>query len=144
MTATVVGTWRLRQWETHTADGQVSYPLGSDALGYLTYTADGYLFVAMMRADRPRYTTSDLLGGTPTDKAEAASSYVTYCGRYHVEGGRVLHHIELSLYPNWTGVDQERFVVIEGDQLIITTAPIAIGGTTTNRLVWERVHTPAQ
>jgi hypothetical protein len=142
MAASVVGTWRLQVWETQTADGRVGYPLGPDAVGYLSYTPEGYVFVAMMRADRPRYATGDLLGGTPAERAAAAASYVTYCGRYHLEAGRVIHRIDLSLFPNWTGLDQERFVEVEGDRLTITTAPLAIGGTTTNRLVWERVRPP--
>ena len=142
MAASVVGTWRLQVWETQTADGQVGYPLGPDAVGYLSYTPEGYVFVAMMRADRPRYATADLLGGTPAERATGAAGYVTYCGRYQLEAGRVIHRIELSLFPNWTGLDQERFVEVEGDRLTITTAPLAIGGTTTNRLVWERVRPP--
>jgi hypothetical protein len=133
MAASVVGTWRLRVWETQTADGQV---------GYLSYIPDGYVFVAVMRADRPRYATGDLLGGTPAERAAGAAGYVTHCGRYQLEAGRVIHRIELSLFPNWTGLDQERFVEVEGDRLPITTAPLAIGGTTTNRLVWERVRPP--
>ena len=140
MPSSVVRTWRLEVWETRTADGDVGYPLGRDAAGYLTYTPDGYVFVAMMRAGRPPYETSDLLGGTPAERAEAAAGYVTYCGRYEVREGRVIHRIELSLFPNWVGLDQERFAELDGDRLTITTAPIAIGGTTTNRLVWRRAR----
>ncbi len=109
-------------------------------MGYLSYTPEGYVFVAMMRAARPRYATDDLLGGTSAERAGAAGSYVTYCGRYELREGRVVHHIELSLFPNWTGLDQERFVELDGDRLTITTSPLAIGGTTTNRLTWERVN----
>ncbi|MDQ3808803.1 MAG: lipocalin-like domain-containing protein [Chloroflexota bacterium] len=142
MLGQVVGTWRLLRWEARAADGSVSYPLGVDAVGYLTYSPDGYVFVAIVRANRPRYATNDLLGGTPAEKAEAAGSCVTYCGRYHLRQGRVIHHVELSLFPNWSGLDQERFVELDGNRLTITTAPIAIGGTTTSRLVWERVSDP--
>ena len=35
----LVGAWRLVSWENRAADGQVTYPMGSDALGYLLYTA---------------------------------------------------------------------------------------------------------
>ncbi len=142
MASSVVGTWRLRRWETRTSDGSVGYPLGPDAAGYLSYTPEGYVFVAMMRADRPRYATEDLLGGTLAERAAAAGSYVTYCGRYELRAGRVVHHVELSLFPNWTGLDQERFVELDGDRLTITTDPLAIGGTTTNHLIWERVSAP--
>ncbi len=140
MQPSVVATWRLQLWETRTADGAVRFPLGRDAVGYLSYTPDGYVFVAMMRAGRPRYETSDLLGGTPAERAEAAAGYVTYCGRYEMQDGRAIHRIELSLFPNWVGVDQVRFAEVDGDTLTITTAPIAIGGTPTNRLVWPRAR----
>ena len=140
MPPSVVGTWRLLRWETRSADGHVTYPLGPDAVGYLSYTPDGHVFVAMMRAERPRYATSDLLGGTPAERAEAAAGYVTYCGRYRLAGGRAVHHLELSLFPNWVGSDQERLVEVAGDRLTIRTAPLAIGGATTSRLVWERAR----
>ena len=38
----LVGAWRLVSWENRAADGQVTYPMGSDALGCLLYTADGH------------------------------------------------------------------------------------------------------
>lgn len=38
---------------------EVTYPMGLDAIGYLTYTVDGYVFVALMRAARPAFTAGD-------------------------------------------------------------------------------------
>jgi hypothetical protein len=140
MIESVVGTWRLKLWETRTADGRVAYPLGRDAVGYLIYTAGGHMAVAMMRADRPVFVGNDLLGGTLEEQATAAAGYVTYCGRYEIRNGRVVHHVELSLFPNWVGIDQVRFAEVEADELTITTEPLAIGGETVNRLVWERVE----
>ncbi len=140
MSQSVVGTWRLQRWETHHPDGRITWPLGPDAVGYLFYTPDGYMSVAMMQANRPAFAEGDLLGGTPEEKAAAASSYVTYCGRYEVGDGTVIHHVDVSLFPNWVGVDQERFVEVKGDELTITTRPLRIGGETINRLVWERVR----
>ncbi len=43
----LVGTWRLASWENRSTDGQVTYPFGQNAAGYITYTEDGYMFVAM-------------------------------------------------------------------------------------------------
>jgi hypothetical protein len=140
MTGSVVGTWRLKLWETRTADGRVAYPLGRDAVGYLIYTAGGHMVVAMMRVNRPAFAGDDLLGGTLEEQATAAAGYVTYCGRYEIRNGTVIHHVELSLFPNWVGIDQVRFAEVEGDELTITTEPLAIGGVTVNRLVWERVE----
>ena len=45
----LLGTWRLVSWENRGAAGEVTYPLGPDPVGYLTYTADGHVFVALMR-----------------------------------------------------------------------------------------------
>jgi len=57
----LVGTWKLLSWENRSADGEISYPFGEDAVGYLTYNPDGYMFVAMMRPDRMEFTGGDLL-----------------------------------------------------------------------------------
>ena len=140
MTGSVIGTWRLKLWETRTADGRVAYPLGGGAVGYLIYTPGGHMAVAMMRVNRPAFAGDDLLGGTPEEKVMAAAGYVTYCGRYEIRNAAVIHHVELSLFPNWVGIDQVRYVEVEADELTITTEPLAIGGETVNRLVWERVE----
>ena len=140
MTGSVVGTWRLKLWETRTTDGRVTYPLGRDAVGYLIYTAGGHIAVPMMRANRPAFASDDLLGGTVEEQATAAAGYVTYCGRYEVRNGTVIHRVELSLFPNWVGSTQVRFAEVEADEVTITTDPLAIGGETVNRLVWERVE----
>ncbi len=51
-----------------------------------------------------------------------------------------LHRFGLSLFPNWVGSEQVRFVEVAGDELTITTRPLRIGGETVNRLVWERAE----
>jgi hypothetical protein len=140
MTGSVVGTWRLKLWETRTPDGRVAYPLGRDAVGYLIYTAGGHMAVTIMRVNRPTFASDDLLGGTLEEQATAAAGYVTYCGRYEIRDGTVVHHVELSLFPNWVGSTQVRFAEVEADELTITTERLAIGGETVNRLVWERVE----
>ena len=141
MAEPLVGTWRLKRWETRGADGRVSCPLGPNALGYLTYTPGGHVSVSMMRAGRAPFADSALLGGTPEERAVAAAGYVAYCGRYEVRDGEaVVHHVELSLFPNWVGSEQVRFAAVVGDELTITTRPLLIGGETVNRLVWERAE----
>jgi hypothetical protein len=58
----LIGTWRLISWENRSADGQISYPLGEDAVGYIMYNQDGYVFVAIMRPDRVTFPGGDLHG----------------------------------------------------------------------------------
>jgi hypothetical protein len=136
----LVGTWRLLLWENRAGDGTISYPLGRDAVGLIIYTDDGYMSVAIMGAARPSFAAGDLLGGTSEEKARAAASYVSYCGQYEVCGDSVIHHVELSLFPNWIGVDQERHVEVSGSRLTLQAPPLVIKGVEqTARLVWERV-----
>jgi hypothetical protein len=133
----LIGTWRLLSWENRSVlDVEVSYPLGKDAVGYIMYVQDGYMSVlAIMRPDRAKFAAEDLFGG-----AQAASTYVSYCGRYEFRGDTVVHRVELSLYPNWIGVEQERLVEVVGDRLILSTRPLLLGGVQrTAHLIWKRV-----
>jgi hypothetical protein len=48
----LIGTWRLVSWENTDANGHTSHPLGEDAVGYIMYNPDGYMFVAIMRPEQ--------------------------------------------------------------------------------------------
>jgi hypothetical protein len=136
----LIGTWRLISWETRRADGQISYPLGEDAVGYIMYNPDGYMFVALSRPNRQKFAVEDLLWGSAQEKAQAASTYVSYCGQYEFHGETVSHHVELSLFPNWVSVEQERLVELRGNRLTLSTHPMLLGGVQQSaHLIWERV-----
>jgi hypothetical protein len=125
----LIGTWKLISWENRSlVDGQVSYPLGKDATGYIMYNEDGYVFVAIMGPNRLKFAADDLLSGSTEEEAQAEETYVSYCGRYDFEGETVIHHVELSLFPNWVGGEQERLVELEGKRLTLSTHPILLRG----------------
>ena len=137
----MVGAWRLVSWENRTADGQVTYPMGTDALGYVLYTADGCFSVTISRRGREGFAAGDLLSGTIEEQARAVEGFVVYAGRYSFHGDRVIHHVELSLFPNWVGSDQERWVELTGDRLTLSASPLLLAGKLqVPRLVWERVE----
>ena len=95
--------------------------------------------VAIMGANRSRFASGDIKGGSTEEKAAAADTYLTYCGRYEVQGDAVIHHIELSLFPNWVGVDQKRYLRLDGNTLLLSTPPILVEGIERAiHLVWER------
>ena len=136
-----VGAWRLVSYEARTAEGEVSYPLGRDAIGYIMYTADGYMSVAMMSADRTNSAAGDLMGGTVEEKLSAAETYISYCGRYELHGDEVVHHVEVAFFPNRVGTSQVRTFRISGDTLSLSTPPMLIEGKQkTGHLVWERAN----
>lgn len=110
-------------------------------MGRLTYTADGHMWATLMRRDRTLISATTLAGATAADRAAAAAGYLNYTGTYTESGGRVLHHVELSLMPNWVGADQERNVSWEGDDLVLSTDPEKgrSGEVIVNRLRWRRI-----
>ena len=135
----LVGAWRLMSYESRAPDGEVGYPLGLGATGYIMYTVDGHMSVAMMSAGRRNYASADLKGGSPEEKAAAAGSYISYCGTYELRENSVVHHTEAALFPNRVGSSQERFFELDGDRLSLRTPPMLIEGKErTAYLIWER------
>ena len=54
--------------------------------------------------------------------------------------GSVTHQLTSSLLPEEVGVTYKRFFRIEGQRLVLTTAPFSYGGQMlVNRLTWERM-----
>jgi hypothetical protein len=136
----LVGAWRLVSCETRADDGSIDYPLGRDAVGLLIYTDDGHMSVSLARSGRQPFAAGDILGGTGDEKARAVESYISYCGRYERRDQSVVHHVDMSLFPNWTGRDQERRVELDGDRLTLEAPPFIVKGTEQRaRLVWERL-----
>ena len=134
-----VGTWRLVSLEARLKDGEVIRARRRRS-GYLMYGGDGYMSVAFMADGRLRFSSSYIRGGTPEEKVTAINDYVSYCGRFEVKGDRVVHHIEVSLFPNWVGTSQERSYEFDGDRLTLSTPLMTVGGRRlSNRLVWEKV-----
>ena len=131
-----VGTWKLISWEITQQDGTIFHPYGKDVVGYLTYTADGYMSAEIMNPDR-RQSDPDFpleLASAQTlsdpDRVRAYSTYLSYCGTWTVEGNTVTHHVKAGLIPSWTGSEQRRPFRFDQDCLII--------GTGSQRLTWER------
>jgi len=136
-----VGTWQLVSFELRDDDGHVTYLYGKDAIGYIMYAEDGYMSVVIMTASRPKFARGNILLGSTEEKAAAAETYLSYCGKYEILDGKVIHHVEASLFPNWLGVDQERFFEFKGDRLLLSTPPIIYnnGQRLTGYVLWERV-----
>lgn len=136
-----LGTWRLISWENRDQAGARGYPLGPEAVGYLTYTADGYMFAQIMAADRAPLETQNPFGGSDPEAAAAARSHMSYCGTYEVRNGEVVHHVAVSDFPNWVGGEQWRFYRFEDGKLILSAPPFMTRkGEITTFLIWERAR----
>ena len=134
-----IGTWALVSFELRNRNGLVIYPFGHNVHGYIIYGQDGYMFVAFMSVGRPNFKSRDLRGSSIEEKELAFDTYLSCCGRYELRGEEVVHHIEVSLIPNWTGQDQVRFYEFDEDQLVLSTPPVLWEGIEqTAHLIWKR------
>lgn len=103
--AGLVGTWALERFVLALPDGTTIEPLGPTPVGRLVYTASGFISAHLM----------------PDPAQGAAVATLGYCGRWRVEGDRVLHQVEISSRPGMTGTTQVRPMVLDGDVLVLTS-----------------------
>jgi len=138
----VVGTWKLVSYDTQTADGAKSFPLGQDLAGMAVYLPNGRVSIQFMRRDRPRFESGDAWRGTLEEERAAFEGFFSYAGRYTVDAARsvVTHHIEIASAPNYVGIDLERMFSMAGNRLTLRTPQRQLAGqTSSSTLVWERV-----
>jgi hypothetical protein len=136
--ALLLGVWRLVSWEAHDATGAITYPLGEDAIGQISYDASGRMSAQLMRQHQARFASEDWQQASEQEKAAAWGGYFGYFGTYTIDErvGTVTHHIEGSWFPNLIGTQQIRYYHFEGDQLVLD-ADTAWGQV---RIVWEKVN----
>ncbi|MGV6808104.1 MAG: lipocalin-like domain-containing protein [bacterium] len=138
----LVGTWKLISCEFVNEGGDITLPYGDDAVAYIMYTDDGYMSFSLMTANRADIPAGDIFGATRDEKCAAVDSYSSYSGRYELLEDRVIHHVDISLIPNWVGSSQVRFFEFDGDLLKLTTPPMVLDNKErVGRLVWRRAIT---
>ncbi|OHD38515.1 MAG: hypothetical protein A2015_06380 [Spirochaetes bacterium GWF1_31_7] len=117
----IVGVWKLHTFHQLNEKGDVSYPFGQDAKGYIIYTESDHMSVNIMKAGRPPYQSNDIMNGTTEEKLAAMEGYTGYSGKYKIEGNKVIHLSEVSLIPNLIGLEQEREFTVDNDKLTLKT-----------------------
>ena len=141
----LIGTWRLVEWTFTVDDSRPTRPWGGNPAGLLTYTEDGRMSASLMSNGRPAAPTRTLSAAPIDIRAAAAAGYLSYAGSYSMDGNDVLHHIELSLMPNWVDTTERRLIEWapseDGFDLILSTPPTKTDGgrMAVNRLRWERI-----
>jgi hypothetical protein len=118
----LVGTWQVMEIVDTDAAGKVSYPYGEHPKGYIVYDETGHLHVQVMRTPAtPPFASGDDSRGTDQEVRTAYDGYVAYFGTYEVDAAqsKVIHRVEGSLMPSYTGTDQPRPIKFVGDDLVI-------------------------
>ena len=131
-----VGTWKLVTMRAKLAAGALEEPYGPGPLGYLTYTADGYMHAILMDPNRPKLGTpieefsrhtgirrlAFLIGELPVlaRQTEAALKAAAYSATWEVRGPEVVHHVTASVLPDWIGMDLVRTYEFDADRMALT------------------------
>lgn len=97
---------------------------------------------SLSRAERPALGVGRLESrarASDTDKAAAFDSYVSYGGRWRIDGDHVTHRVEHSLLPDQVGRENTRRVQLAGDALTLSydVQPSA-GPVRRYELIWDR------
>lgn len=135
----IIGIWKLVSAEFRSSDGEVSYPLGRDAVGMLMYDTNGNMSAQLTNPNIPTFVSNNQLKGSPSEIKAAYEGCVSYFGTYEIneDEGFIVHHVEGSLFPNWVGTDQKRFYEFIKDKLILRTQPTK-DKELTGFLTWKR------
>ena len=79
------GAWTLVSWKIERSDGEIiDSPLGRDPLGWIMYHPAGRMSVVIMRPDRPKFASDNLLEAAPEsllDDAGGAYAHLRPPGR---------------------------------------------------------------
>ena len=108
-------------------------------IGRLRYDDKGYMSVQLMDSNRQPLEDWE----SSEELKKAFEGYNAYYGTYDVdhEEGSVTHHLEGSLFPNWTNIDLKRFFKFYDNKLELLTTPIQeLGTEVVWRLIWERIR----
>ena len=136
----LIGTWGLVSF-VRLVDGEpIADVLGADPVGRLSYQADGHVTALLVRRDRPWVSGEEFLSVGDEARGAAAREFVAYSGRFEIVGDRVVHHVDISLYPEHPGTELVRTVSWRDGGLLELRTPsrgTRSGRSMCDRLIWR-------
>lgn len=138
--ADVLGSWLLTEWRIDYVDGRASsWPFGKDAVGLLVYSADGWMSATMSRRERTKLTATSAVQADDASKARAFQEYLSYSGRWSLQGSRIAHDVQMSLNPVLVGTRQWRDAQLDAGTLVLgATEPLSGGAVRQHQILWRR------
>jgi hypothetical protein len=123
----IIGTWRLVHSININSKGEIEYPYGDDAIGYIHYNDSGIMAVQISRKSREAVS----------DPSNLVHEYLAYFGRYEIDTERevVRHLLEGELFPGDHSEILERRYRFDGD--LMSLKPV---DGTNREILWKRVR----
>ena len=114
----LLGTWELVSL-SRSENGNVTQPLGSHPLGYVTFDRNGHFSAQVMRSDIPRFASNSKNSGTDAENRSVVQGMLTEFGTFTVDDTNhaLIEHIVGCNFPNWNGTDVKLSFGLKDDQL---------------------------
>ena len=132
----LAGSWKLVSCVMEDVETKEQKPLyGEHPKGYLILLPTGRMMSLLVSEGRKAPQTDE-------ERSAAYRSMVAYTGKYIVEGDKWTTKPEVAWNENWM-MDQVRYFKLEGDKLIVETAPALNpnwGKVVRVTLVWQRAE----
>ena len=141
----ITGTWILvARGNDDPEDARLSIErYGRDPRGMVIISPDGWMNASLCHGERPP------LSGDPAwhtdapdaDRLSAYDTYISYGGRWRLEGNTFITQVEFALNPGWVGGEQARGVELTPDgRMKLLLSREWPDGTVVNAWVqWRRV-----
>ena len=131
----LIGTWKLLSSQAIVEGQSPENTFGEHPKGYMIITREGRV-MALFTADNRKGGMGD------AERTALHKSMVALSGKYRIDGSSFVFTVDASWNESWNGTEQNRHFRIEGDKLIIETAPTPSimhpGKTAVAKLVFER------
>lgn len=137
----IVGSWELLRWSIEYPDGrEPTLPFGPDAIGLIVYAPDGWMTATMCRRSRAGLSAPTAARASTASKAQAFDEYLSYGGRWRIDGDAVVHDVRMSMNPTLLGLPQRREARLHDGRLELTAAETdpASGRSRLHRISWRR------
>ena len=136
----LVGSYRLKTFRDIADDGEIREPLGADPVGFILYSSERWMTCVLTAAGRPKFAGGDILSGTDAERVAAFATSSGYAGRWYIEDGHVVHHLEAATFPNWVGTVQRRPYEFADDELRLFPPRMLMNGKMRrSEVFWDRL-----
>lgn len=118
LAAQLVGVWKTTSFSRKDIEsGKIVAAMGEQPAGYAHYSKNGHFFIFVTGQDRKNKES------TPTDEERLAlfKSMFSWAGKYKVEGGKIIHSVDVAWIQSWVGTTRGYGAEVVGNKLTLTT-----------------------
>ena len=113
--------WSLVTYQSEDQKGNINYPLGENAEGYIVFTDKNILSVQLMAADQTKEIPTNVVEtmDTPVQRQMAKLGYHAYSGPFSIDEDEAIltTNVELSLISDYIGSATRDKASIEENKL---------------------------